>query len=100
MSLKSTAVQKIWLALNNEKFLPLVNFLDNPTPTTLLVGDTTDKYYDYDDDYTFQGAAESWFAVDGIHPPTVPLLQIVDQGTGNMVLAWVENGAWVIGTAG
>lgn len=100
MSLKSTAVQKLYLALNNEKFLPLANFLDNMTPTTLLVGDTTDKYYDYDDDYTFQGAAESWFAVDGIHPPTVPLLQMVDQATGLMTLVWVENGVLTVGTGG
>lgn len=92
----NTTLKAIWLQVNNkETFGPLFSFLDdmatNPTPTTLLVGDTTDGYYDYDDDYAGPGR-ESWLSVDGIHPPTVPLLRMPDQVTGLMYLLTIENG--------
>jgi hypothetical protein len=92
----NSRVAAIWLALNNSTYKPLLDFLDDlatsPTPDTLLVGDTTDGYYDYDDDYSASGL-ESWLAVDGINPPTVPMLRMPDKGTGAMYHIEIRNGA-------
>ncbi len=90
----------IWLALNNkETFLPLMSYLDDQysagTFTTLLVGDPSLTDYQYD--YAGVGAG-TWFEVDGINPPTAPLLRLIDQALGTPTYLFIKNGVLNIGS--
>ncbi len=73
-----------------QKFAPLLRYLENGALQVLTVGFTSLTSY-----YYTSGLA-TWLDIDGVNPPTVPALRIIDQNTGTAYRFTVQSGSLYI----